>query len=267
MNDKEYYNLKGISADATLRPCLCDSIALYKQLRHISPDLYRNKIILDVGCGNGHMVHYFAQHGARISIGVDIAYYYIKDGQKEREFFVYNEKLKPRLNSSISFINSDVEKLPFKDNSFEMVLAVSLLHHVNEKSNFISECQRILSVGGSLVIIDPNGGHFLRKIVNQYARKIGYLTETEESIDIVQLKEILNRHRFSVEEIKFESFFGDMSAHLALIIFNKNRVLGKMIQYFTFFCFAVDAVLDATLFKLFPNLGWRFFVLSRKEKC
>jgi ubiquinone/menaquinone biosynthesis C-methylase UbiE len=267
VNDKEYYNRIGIETGSTLKQCLCDSIAVYKQIRHISPDLYKNKIILDVGCGNGHLVHYFAKHGAKAAIGTDIAFYYIKSGQQEHEFSVYNEKLRPGENTNVSFINSDAEKLPFKNSSFEMILAVALLHHVKEKSNFISECRRILVPGGRMVIVDPNGGHFLRNIVNRYARKIHFLTDTEEAIDIAQLKNILNRNGFSVEEIKFEIFFGDLSAQLAVIIFKKNRILGKIFQYFTLLCFAIDMFLDATLFKLFPNLGWRFFILARKEIC
>lgn len=240
---------------------------LYKQIRHIPPDLYKNKIILDAGCGNGHLVSYFSKHGARIAIGADIAFNYIQSGRSERDFFVYNEKLRQEENTNVRFVNSDAQNLPFRDGSLGMVIAFALLHHISEKSYFISECRRILVSGGRLVIVDPNGGHFLRNVVNRCARKVKFLTETEESIDIVQLKEILNRHRFSVEEIKFESFFGDMSAQLAFILYNKNRILGKMLQYFTPFCLAVDTVLEATLFKLFPNLGWRFFVLSRKEKC
>jgi SAM-dependent methyltransferase len=229
--------------------------------------LYKNKIILDVGCGNGHLVNYFAKHGARLAVGTDIAFYYIQSGRKERHFFVYNEKLRQGENTNVSFINSDVRRLPFKDSSFEMVLAFALLHHINEKTNFISECRRILVAGGRLVVVDPNGGHFLRNIANRYARGVNFLTEAEEAINIAQLKKILTGNGFYVEEIKFESFFGDMSAQLAFILYNNNRILGKMLQYFTPFCFAVDSVLEATLFKLFPNLGWRFFVLSRKEKC
>jgi SAM-dependent methyltransferase len=266
VNDKEYHNQKGIHIEDTLQMRLCDSVVIYKQIRLIPPDLYRNKVILDAGCGQGRLVYYFAKHGARMAIGTDLAYYYIKSGQTVDEFFVYNEKIRPEKSENISFINSDIEKLPFKDDSFDMILAYALLHHAVEKSNFISECRRVLAVGGSLVIVDPNGGHFLRNMVNLYARKIGFLTETEKAIDIAQLIGILYRYGFSVKDIKFESFFGDLIAQLSYIIFKKSRILGRALQYFTLFGFALDIILDATLFKLFPNLGWRFFVLAKKER-
>lgn len=265
VNEMQFYNQKVAQIDTELPPSKFNSMVLDKQLKHIDSELYKGKIVLDAGCGDGRFIRYFAERGAKMAIGMDISRDYMISKSREDNILVYNKKVKVNRSRKVFFIHSNVENVPLKNGSIDTIVAFALLHHIPEKSDFISECQRVLVKGGRLVIVDPNGGHFLRNLMNKFGRKIGFLTETESAIDIEQLKEILNHTSFSIQQAKFESFFGDISVHLSFVVFKKSRLFGKMIQYLTPFCFMFDLFLDATLFKIFPSLAWRYFLLSRKE--
>lgn len=265
MDEMEFYNQKAVQIEAELPHGIFNSIVLDKQVKHIAPELYKRRVILDAGCGNGRLVRYFAAYGAKKAIGMDISYDYMKSGLAQKEFVVYNKRVRAQKNVNAFFAQSDADSLPVRSSSIETIVAFALLHHLPQKRDFISECRRALVDGGRLVIVDPNGEHFLRELMNRLGRRAGFLTEAESAIDIKELKRLLSGFNFSIEQVKFESFFGDINAHLSSVVFKKNRLLGRMIQCLTPFYFAVDLFLDTTLFKAFPSLAWRYFVLCRKQ--
>lgn len=102
--------------------------------------------MLDVGCGVGHW-------------GRLLAPYLSKDAQitgidQEPEWIA---KCK---NSSIarpaSYFVSDAMKLPFADNSFDMVTCQTVLIHLKEPIKAIQEFQRVLKPNGLLAVAEPN---------------------------------------------------------------------------------------------------------------
>jgi len=55
-------------------------------------------------------------------------------------------------------INIEKEKLPFNDNSFDMILCTEVLEHLIQDPSFmLSELNRVLKEGGLLVLTTPNG--------------------------------------------------------------------------------------------------------------
>jgi len=54
--------------------------------------------------------------------------------------------------------------LPFPDNSFDRVLAMQVIEHVEEQEAFIDEIYRVLKSGGTCIIATPNSGSWSRKI-------------------------------------------------------------------------------------------------------
>jgi ubiquinone/menaquinone biosynthesis C-methylase UbiE len=53
-------------------------------------------------------------------------------------------------------IQAPAERLPFLDNSFEHIIMVDALHHVNHQAHTIGELWRVLKSGGCLVIEEPD---------------------------------------------------------------------------------------------------------------
>lgn len=95
--------------------------------------------ILDVGCGLGMYVRRFREFSREV-YGVDI------DAEKVAE-------------ASQSLPNIQVapaERLPFPDETFDVVLSHEVLEHVDDDRQAVTEALRVLVPGGRLVIFAPN---------------------------------------------------------------------------------------------------------------
>ncbi len=52
-------------------------------------------------------------------------------------------------------IVADAQALPFSDNSFDNLVMVDVLHHLESPKKFFSEAQRVVRPGGRIVLIEP----------------------------------------------------------------------------------------------------------------
>jgi len=57
-------------------------------------------------------------------------------------------------------------KMPFKDESFDVVYFKHSLHHVQDKWNGFKEALRVTKSGGKLIIIEPNADHPQRRLIS-----------------------------------------------------------------------------------------------------
>lgn len=55
---------------------------------------------------------------------------------------------------NIDFVQGDAEKLPFSDNSFDIVISRLAFHHFPNPKRCFSEMARVLKTGGKLIVID-----------------------------------------------------------------------------------------------------------------
>ena len=106
-------------------------------------DLYgldQDSILLDVGCGVGYTPCYLARtFGFRI-VGVDLYAAMIERATVRAE--------KEKLDHLLDFRVADMQDLPFADNTFDAVLAESVLAFVPDKALGLSECVRVTKPGG-----------------------------------------------------------------------------------------------------------------------
>lgn len=105
-------------------------------------------IILDVGCGAGGMLYYTAQK-CKEAYGIDVVDY--TDGFKIR---------KKRYNiNNLQFVLGNATKMPFEDNFFDIITAVSAIEHntLEELNILMKECGRILKPGGRLIATGATG--------------------------------------------------------------------------------------------------------------
>lgn len=103
----------------------------------------RNLNILDMGCGTGQYFKALSEFGK--VIGTDIS----------REVFRFISR-----NGNSVFINTDVQKLPFKNCRFDLIWASSILEHLKDDRFALQEIYRVLKPGGRVVIAVP-AHHFL----------------------------------------------------------------------------------------------------------
>ena len=96
--------------------------------------------VLDAGCGTGHNSRYalFLRPDLKIT-GLDIEPSYKEDVPKE-----------------ITFVSGDINRLRFKNESFDAVLCFHLIEHLPDPRKAASELRRVLKTGGLLFAEAPN---------------------------------------------------------------------------------------------------------------
>jgi ubiquinone/menaquinone biosynthesis C-methylase UbiE len=98
--------------------------------------------ILDVGAGSAWVAEYFTKRDFDV-ISMDIS-------------LINLEKAKQKVPSLLhSCVSSDAFSLPYKDGSFEVVIASEIIEHVYDPEAFVTELSRVLKPGGQLIITTP----------------------------------------------------------------------------------------------------------------
>jgi len=102
------------------------------------------KKVLDLGCGSGRHVVYFAKNGFE-AYGFDVA----PVGLKITKDWLKQENLKANLK-----LGSFFKKLPYKDNFFGAIVAVQAISHgkIENIRKVIKEIERILKPNGIIFI-------------------------------------------------------------------------------------------------------------------
>ena len=104
--------------------------------------------ILEIGCGTGGFLAAAAKSG-RNAIGIDIASRWLVVARRRlRDVFKYN--------NNSAMIPACAENLPYRDNSWDLIVADSLLEHVDDSVAVIREMVRVISPGGLILIWTPN---------------------------------------------------------------------------------------------------------------
>jgi len=100
-------------------------------------DKFPEKRLLEVGCGMGTDLLQFARGGARVT-GVDLTPRSLEITR--RRFHLYGERG--------TFLVTDGERLPFGDESFDVVYSNGVLHHTPDTTGAVREIHRVLVPGG-----------------------------------------------------------------------------------------------------------------------
>jgi ubiquinone/menaquinone biosynthesis C-methylase UbiE len=97
------------------------------------------KKVLEVGCSNGRWLRWFKKEYNCEVFGLD----------NNSEGFVNNQ--------DIDFTVGDARKMPFKDNSFDLVFSLGLVEHFNKKERelLLKEQTRVLKDNGYLICLVP----------------------------------------------------------------------------------------------------------------
>lgn len=149
----------------------------------------RGKKIIELGCGLGEAAVYFAKKGAEV-VATDIS-----SGMCELV-----KKVAQKHGVTLSTAQAYADKMPFPDETFDIVYAANLLHHVDIEKAII-EAKRVLKPGGKFVSWDPLAHN---PAINVYRRMaMGVRTEDEHPIKMSQLA-LFSKH---FREVKFETFW------------------------------------------------------------
>lgn len=92
--------------------------------------------LLDIGCGTGNLLAVLQERFPLSRLhGLDLAFNMALASSR-------------RVGGDNVIVNGDAERLPFRDNSFDLVVSASTLQWIDDLDTCLSECFRVLVPGG-----------------------------------------------------------------------------------------------------------------------
>ncbi|MCK5082172.1 MAG: class I SAM-dependent methyltransferase [Candidatus Omnitrophica bacterium] len=104
-----------------------------------------NDRILEVGTGKGHFAIALAQNGYHFT-SVDISQEEQKYAKMNVEYLGFQE--------NVDFRIADAQKLDFKDQSFDAIFAVNMVHHLSDPYKVMDEFARVIAPKGKIIVSD-----------------------------------------------------------------------------------------------------------------
>lgn len=149
-------------------------------------DFCRDHRVLDIACGEGYGTHVLAKVAAQV-VGVDIAPDAVKAAARR-----YG-------GAGAGFAVGNGTSLPFADASFDVVVSFETVEHIEDWAVFLSECARVLTPDGTLLMSSPN-----REV---YSERDGY------------------QNPFHFKEFDRGEFRGALSRHFSSLVLLEQRDL------------------------------------------
>lgn len=110
-------------------------------------NLDKTSRILDLGSGFGGAARYLAQN-----YGCKVTALNLSEVENTRHRELNNEK---GLDHLIEVVDGNFEKLPFPDESYDVVWSQDAILHSRKRENVVKEVMRVLKYGGEFVFTDP----------------------------------------------------------------------------------------------------------------
>jgi SAM-dependent methyltransferase len=110
--------------------------------------------VLDAGCGNGLLLEHLARRRAPVDryVGIDVSSGMLAHARERRERLRRAGEAAP----TSQLAQADVLRLPFAADTFDLVVARGLLHHLSDPAAGLRELARVLRPAGSVLLLDPN---------------------------------------------------------------------------------------------------------------
>ena len=203
-----------------------DSINIYQDLLHkksVLPRLrkYRGNLLLDAGCGVGRISYACERLGIRV-IGVDFSSNMIKVAK--------------RICKSSDFIRASLTHLPFKDDTFDVSLTITVLQHITDDSDFVKAIKELQRVTKKLIMMieEVDGPLNMPKYeinIRPHVR-MRSLTEYLKRLEYYKISEVrsLNFLPYTLILLKLSKFFrGFLIRILPYFLFIANQILSKIL--------------------------------------
>ncbi|MFC2072043.1 class I SAM-dependent methyltransferase [Chloroflexota bacterium] len=103
-----------------------------------------DKSVLEIGCGGGYGADYISKFALK-TVSIDI-----------NKLVVYHSQAK--YGDTVNFMMGDGTRLPFKAESFDLVVSFQVIEHIDLKRllHYLSEIKRVLTKNGVFILSTPN---------------------------------------------------------------------------------------------------------------
>jgi len=194
--------------------------------------------ILELGSGTGpttwRLVKAMECKGRQMEmIGFDISAEMLKINKRK----IHHNKLQGQ---NIAYVIGSGTHLPFRSNSFSLILCVATLHHIPNPVQVIYEMARILIPDGK-VYLDEHLDNILCKLLRNFSKLFGYYKRIVmsphehqfEGFKREMIASIFRRH-FVMKHVFFRSLFGTSfvwlkNNELKRILFKLDTIVEKAI--------------------------------------
>lgn len=178
-------------------PSWDDSMVLLKN--ELEKRILPNSSVLDAGCGHGNYLIDELREKFSSAVGVDVS-----------------EEV---MNKNICLdktIVANIENMPFENNSFDLVVALWVVEHLDHPKEVFQEISRVLKPGGYFAFATPNKKSiliYIRRLLNyktaQRLVKKTYGRAEDDTFDVryrantvQKITELANQHGLTVEILK-----------------------------------------------------------------
>lgn len=110
----------------------------WHELKKMMPN-FKDKRVLDLGCGFGWHCRYAVENGARSVIGIDISQKMLSEAKSKTKY------------GNIEYICMPIEDIDFPEESFDVVISSLALHYVKSFEDVLDRVYKCLSRGGDFV--------------------------------------------------------------------------------------------------------------------
>ncbi|MBA7625849.1 Ubiquinone biosynthesis O-methyltransferase [subsurface metagenome] len=166
----------------------------------------RDKVVLDVACGAGYGSMFLAERDAQKVVAGDIS----------RDAIEYARA--HYRSHNLEVVRLDAAKLPFCDNSLDVIVSFETIEHLKEYENFLSECKRALKDKGLFICSTPN-----KEIHSPRTQKPSSIYHVKEFY-IGEFYELLDKH-FSDIVLYGQQFLSHEQKKLHYIMARGGKIL------------------------------------------
>lgn len=143
------------------------------------------KSVLDMPCGTGSISLPLLDKAKKLTL-IDISSNMLSLAEKN-----IPEKDKHK----VVFINDDFFKLDIPDNSFDLVICLGLLAHVNSPKQLLNKLAKVIKPNGYLIIQNTDSAHFYSYLIRFY----------------LGLKNIISKQRYKLNKVKASQVENNLS--------------------------------------------------------
>jgi len=129
---------------------------------------FNAKKTLDLGSGEGIWAMELSKRGMNV-VGLELS----ADSISNANQLLESSGLKTKI------VQGDARKLQFKDNSFDQIICLDVLEHIEDPSKVFKEVSRCLKKDGQFIITVPNELYLVNSVLplnlNEHAKAMGHV--------------------------------------------------------------------------------------------
>jgi len=164
-----------------------------EQLLELAPP---RGMVLDDGCGTGAFLEFVRRRRTQVEryVGIDVSRGMLSHAQR---------RLKAAGGDPL-LVQADACRLPFAENTFDVVYARGMLHHLPDPARGMQEIRRVLKPGGVAVVLDPNET-LLSRLPRYLARRTDHFDDDHKSFRASELERLV-KDALTLGETRFYGY-------------------------------------------------------------